>query len=173
MILIRCMRNSFEGDLYSSDCLMWIFWKRSSNLLKYTANLPNRPFVKKTIPKIVIVYTENMTRKVVLWCFFMSKKRSTVQHFAPKIFFFFKWDRKVTKIRQIIFHRIWKNMYTFCFQDHHMGGFQNMIEKNSILCTLCMNGSISVEISGRKNQDSFIYWCWNTIGHPHYWTKNV
>ena len=36
----------------------------------------------------------------------------------------------------------------FVFQDHHMGGFQNMIEKNSIL--YCMYGGISVEISVGK-----------------------
>ena len=173
MILIRCMRNSFEGDLYSSDCLMWIFWKRSSNLLKYTANLPNRPFVKKTIPEIVIVYTENMTRKVVLWCFFMSKKRSTVQHFASKIFFFFKWDRKVTKIRQLIFHRIWKNMYLYILFSRSPYGWFSKYDRKEF------NTLFSVYEWGHqrwnlwKEKSRFIYLLVLKHNRPHYWTKNV
>ena len=65
--------------------------------------------------KIVIFYTEILTRKVDLWYFFhkWNKWKNPQFKFSSQNLSaerkFFKWDGKITKIRQLHFHRIWKN----------------------------------------------------------------
>ena len=70
---------------------------------------------------ILIFYTENLTGKVVLWCFFSCETNGK----NPQFNFSFQnlhlernileWDGKETKILHLLFHRIWKN--TFFFRD--------------------------------------------------------
>ena len=165
MILIKCMRNSFEGDLYSSDCLMWIFWKRSNNLIKYTANLPNRLFVKKNNHRNSYFQHRKIDKKSSTFC---------VKNLSIEYPFFFKWVWKVTKsIRQLIFHRIWKNMYQYILFSRSPYGWFSKYDRKEF------NTLHSVYEWGHqrwnlwKEKSRFIYLLVLKHNRPHYWTKNV
>ena len=73
------------------------FWCRSNNSLR-----------------IVIFYTEILTGKFVLWCFFLewNEWKNPQFNFSSQNLSiecnFFKWDGKETKILHLLFHRIWK-----------------------------------------------------------------
>ena len=77
-------------------------WKYNSTMFK---NLKN--------DQMVIFYTEILTGKVVLWCFFTSEWKNPQFNFSSQDISIernvFKWDGKVTKISHLLFHRIWKN----------------------------------------------------------------
>ena len=71
--------------------------------------------------EIVIFYTEILSVKVVLWCFFSSETsgKNPQSNFSSQNLSlernFFKWDGKETKILHLLFHRIWKKIFLSFF----------------------------------------------------------
>ena len=73
--------------------------------------------LEKKKRELVISYTEILTGKFVLWSFFEWNERKTPQfNFSSQNLSiehnFFKWDGKETKISHLLFHRIWKNIFS-------------------------------------------------------------
>ena len=104
-----------------------------------------------------------------------DKKSSTfcVKNLSIEYLFFFKWVWKVTKIRQLIFHRIWKNMYQYILFSRSPYGWFSKYDRKEF------NTLHSVYEWGHqrwnlwKEKSRFIYLLVLKHNRPHYWTKNV
>ena len=136
------MRTFFLNRLLCSIAYSFLltFIQQKNILIKYNESINNyidswssiafakialwdyqKNYVFLGIVVLVIFYTEILTGKVVLWCFFLewNKWKNPQFNFSSQNLSiernFFKWDGKETKILHLLFHRIWKKKFLVSF----------------------------------------------------------
>ena len=147
-----------QEEKYSSPTLLLSFLYGALKTWKISFSWPHISTQNyKSDAKIVIFYTEILTRKVViLWSFFIEKNEkihkstSRVKNLSTE-WNFFKWDGKVSKIWHLLFHRIWKKKWTNLFFLCRPEPICISSRKNICICWLGRIGVRWISISVKKS----------------------